>query len=145
MGMIKSHEHDKVTWAWWSHMSMIKSHEHDWHDFIAINGMILACCGIYKFFLWCNQMFCCDVYKHLQEETFWSKQHRIGVILLQQHKRQHWNILAKEVKQNCRFRLGFSSAQTLRGTVDREIFALKIIRPSNFCIKNISSFDGSTT
>ena len=38
-----------------------------------------------------------------------------------------------------------TNTQRYRSTVDREIFALKIFRPSNFCIKNISSFDGSTT
>ena len=30
-------------------------------------------------------------------------------------------------------------------TVDREIFTLKIIRGLNFCVKNISSLDGSAT
>ena len=29
------------------------------------------------------------------------------------------------------------------GTVDREIFALKIIRSLNFCVKNILLLDGS--
>ena len=31
------------------------------------------------------------------------------------------------------------------GTIDREIFALKIIRGLKFCVKNISLLDGSAT
>ena len=38
-----------------------------------------------------------------------------------------------------------TNTQRYRSTVDREIFALKIICPLNFRVKNILSFDGSTT
>ena len=45
----------------------------------------------------------------------------------------------------CQRTVDFTSLRIMwrEHTVDREIFALKIIRPLNFRVKNISSFDGS--
>ena len=49
------------------------------------------------------------------------------------------------VKRLSRFKGSESCWWSITCTVDREVFAVKIIRVLNFCVKNISPPDGSTS